>query len=164
MSDGENCYLIALGSNMRHVRRGRPRRVLEAALREIGHRGAIVVSASPIVRSRPIGPSQRDYANAAAVVASDLAPLAMLAMLKELEADFDRKAVGSRWRARTLDCDIVLWSQGAWCSADLIIPHPAFRERKFVLAPAVEIAPDWRDPITGQSIRQLLFRLRHQGA
>lgn len=164
MSEGGHRYLIALGSNVRHVRHGRPRDILKAALREIAYRGSHVLAMSRIIRSRPVGPSQRDYANSAAVIASDLAPLAMLAMLKALEADFDRKVVGRRWRARTLDCDIVLWSEGAWGSFDLTIPHPSFREREFVLAPAANIAPDWRDPMTGLTIRQLLFRLRHQCA
>jgi 2-amino-4-hydroxy-6-hydroxymethyldihydropteridine diphosphokinase len=58
-----------------------------------------------------------------------------------------------------LDLDIILWSGGAWPGPGPIIPHPAFRKRDFVLQPLAEIAPAWRDPITGLSIRQLYVRL-----
>ena len=60
-------YLIALGSNMRSHRHGSPRQVLAAALELIALTGVEIVSVSPIVRSRPVGPSSREYANGAAV-------------------------------------------------------------------------------------------------
>ncbi|HEV7233660.1 MAG TPA: 2-amino-4-hydroxy-6-hydroxymethyldihydropteridine diphosphokinase, partial [Sphingorhabdus sp.] len=60
---------------------------------------------------------------------------------------------------RTLDLDILLWSEGMWAENQLAIPHPAFRMRSFVLTPAAMIAPDWRDPVTSRSIRQLQLRL-----
>ena len=53
-----------------------------------------------------------------------------------------------------LDLDIILWSGGMWGSAPTL-PHPAFRGRAFVLAPLAEVAPAWRDPVTGLSVRQL---------
>jgi len=58
-----------------------------------------------------------------------------------------------------LDLDIVLWNGGAYAADDLVIPHPAFRIRAFVLVPAARIAGDWRDPLTGLTIRQLAARL-----
>jgi 2-amino-4-hydroxy-6-hydroxymethyldihydropteridine diphosphokinase len=92
------------------------------------------------------------------LVASALAPPDMLALLQAVEREFGRKRRGQRWRARTLDLDIVLWSGGIWVSPDLAIPHPAFRERAFVLTPAALIAPRWRDPLTGLTLRQLAAR------
>jgi 2-amino-4-hydroxy-6-hydroxymethyldihydropteridine diphosphokinase len=80
--------------------------------------------------------------------------------LQSIEARFGRRRRGQRWRARVLDLDIVLWSGGAWASPGLIVPHVAFRERLFVLGPAAKIAGDWRDPVTGLSLRQLLARLK----
>jgi 2-amino-4-hydroxy-6-hydroxymethyldihydropteridine diphosphokinase len=65
-----------------------------------------------------------------------------------------RAALGS---AR-LDLDIILWSGGSFAETDLIVPHPAFRQRDFVLRPLVAIAPHWRDPLTGLHTRQLLQR------
>jgi 2-amino-4-hydroxy-6-hydroxymethyldihydropteridine diphosphokinase len=121
--------------------------------------GLQLVALSPILDSAPLGPSRRRYANAAALVACDLAPEALLGLLQSVERRFGRVRRGQRWSARVLDLDIVLWSGGAWSSPRLAIPHPRFRRRPFVLAPAAAIAPDWRDPATGLTLRQLHSRL-----
>ena len=114
-----------------------------------------VVAASPIVASAPIGPSVRRFANAVVLVESKRSPPAMLARLKAIERRFGRRA-GRRWGARVIDLDIILWSGGIWASPELIVPHPAFRARRFVLGPLACVAPRWRDPIGGRSVRQLL--------
>ncbi len=147
-------YLIALGSN-RPSRHGGPATTLAAAFAALPGR---VNARSPVLSSAPIGPSLRRYANAAALIESDLAPPAMLAALKAVERDFGRRR-GRRWGARTLDLDIVLWRGGRWRTRTLTIPHRAFRSRHFVLTPAAAIAPDWRDPVTGLTLRQLRARL-----
>lgn len=152
-------YLIALGSNRRHHRIGRPDKVLAAALLALAADGQDVLAAAPIIETPPIGPSLRRYANGAAIIASPLQPDALLALLKRLEARFGRRR-GQRWSARTLDLDIILWSGGSWYSPSplLIVPHPAYRTRDFVLRPALAIAPHWRDPLTGLTIAQLHHR------
>ena len=120
----------------------------------------MLAASSPILASPPLGPSRRRYANAAAIVASALTPPLLLARLHAIEQRFARRRRGRRWGARTLDLDIVLWSDGAWASPGLTVPHPAFRERSFVLAPALAIARIWRDPLTGHTIAHLAARLR----
>jgi 2-amino-4-hydroxy-6-hydroxymethyldihydropteridine diphosphokinase len=152
-------YLIALGSNQRHPRFGPPRRVLAAALERLESEGLRVIAAAPVVETAPIGPSIRRYANSAAVIETELEPEVLLALLKRIERDFGRRASGRRWRARVLDLDLILWSGGPYASATLTIPHPLFRERAFVLDPALAVAPDWRDPLTGLTVRQLHARL-----
>lgn len=152
-------YLIALGSNIRHAHHGDPRKVLAAALDSLGRAGLPVISASPAISSAPVGPSQRRYANCAAIIASDLPPELMLEHLKQIERDFGRTASGQRWSARVLDLDIILWSGGSFASAGLVIPHVAYRGRGFVLSPAAGIAGRWRDPISGLTIKQLHTRL-----
>lgn len=152
-------YLIALGSNARHRRFGAPRQVLAAALERLAAEGVRVVAAAPVVETNPVGPSLRRYANSAALIETDLEPEAVLALLKRIERDFGRRASGRRWRARVLDLDLVLWSGGPYASPALTIPHPLFRERAFVLTPAAAIAPAWRDPLTGATLRQLHARL-----
>ncbi|MGE3691542.1 MAG: 2-amino-4-hydroxy-6-hydroxymethyldihydropteridine diphosphokinase [Novosphingobium sp.] len=147
-------YVIALGSNRRHGRYGAPAKVLRAALAALD-----VAAASPIVASQPLGPSRRRYANAAALLRTHEQPGDLLARLKTLERRFGRRCGGQRWGARVLDLDIVLWSGGAWASKGLIVPHTAFRERLFVLTPALAIAPRWRDPVTELTMRQLHARL-----
>ncbi len=93
------------------------------------------------------------------MIATSLMPEALLARLQAIERAFGRKSRGARWTARVLDLDLVLWSGGAWSSTALTIPHPRMRDRQFVLAPAQAIAADWRDPLTGLTVRQLRARL-----
>lgn len=143
-------YAIALGANVRG-RHGPPERTLLTALQAVDG----VTVASPVERSVPMGPSKRRYANAAALIATSESPPELLARLKAIERAFGRRR-GQLWGARVLDLDIVLWSGGAWSSTGLTIPHAAFRTRRFVLHPLTRIAPLWRDPITGRTVRQLL--------
>lgn len=152
-------YLIALGSNRRHHRISAPRQVLDAALLALASEGVDVLAIAPVIETAPIGPSLRRYANGAAVIATPLLPDALLTLLKRIEARFGKRR-GRRWAARTLDLDIILWSGGSWYSPapPLIVPHPAYRTRDFVLRPAATIAPGWRDPLTGLSIAQLCHR------
>ena len=152
-------YLIALGSNVRHARFGRPEQVLAEALDALDAAGLIVECAAPVIRSAPLGPSRRRYANSAALVLTELWPDELLAALKGIERAFGRRKGGQRWSSRVLDLDIVLWSGGAWVSPGLLVPHREFRERDFVLRPAAMLAPAWRDPVTGLTIRQLHRRL-----
>jgi 2-amino-4-hydroxy-6-hydroxymethyldihydropteridine diphosphokinase len=148
-------YLIALGSNQRHVRLGAPARVLTAALAALGEGPCRVEATSRIADTAPLGPSRRRFANAAAVVSTDYDPEAMLAHCQAIERRFGRRRRGQGWGPRVLDLDLVLWDGGAWASEGLTIPHPQFRSRDFVLRPAKAISPDWRDPITGWTLRQL---------
>lgn len=145
-------YIVALGSN-RAGRHGGPADEVRAALALLNP-----VATAPIMASAPVGPSQRRFANTAALVESERDPPAMLARLKAIERAFGRRA-GQRWGARVIDLDIIGWSGGSWSSPDLTIPHPAFRTRDFVLDPLVRLVPGWRDPVTGFSIRQLHARL-----
>jgi 2-amino-4-hydroxy-6-hydroxymethyldihydropteridine diphosphokinase len=93
------------------------------------------------------------------VIETGLDPPDLLALLKQVEHAFGRRPGGQPWRARVLDLDIVLWSGGAFASDELTVPHPLFRKRAFVLLPAAEIAPGWRDPLSGRTVRQLRARL-----
>lgn len=151
-------YAIALGSNRRHGRHGAPAGVLRAAIAQLGKAHDIKL-VSQIRATSALGPAGRGFANAALLLTSDLEPPALLALLKSTECGFGRRA-GRRWGPRILDLDILLWSEGAFEAPGLVIPHPAFRDRMFVLEPLAEILPGWRDPITRSTIRQLLGRLR----
>lgn len=155
-------YLVALGSNQRHPVFGRPCDVLGLATELLDETLGTVLALSPIIETAPVGPSLRRYANAALVLESELAPSGLLDCLQEVEAALGRKRMGQRWRSRTLDLDIVLWSGGIVAEKDLQIPHPLFRERDFVLGPAAAIAPGWCDPVTGLTVKQLYARLTRQ--
>jgi 2-amino-4-hydroxy-6-hydroxymethyldihydropteridine diphosphokinase len=133
--------------------------VLRAAMIALNRKGLKLKSASPIIATAPLGPSRRRYANAAVLVKTKLMPDALLRRLHAIEHQFGRRRGGQRWSARVLDLDVVLWSGGPWASPGLTVPHPAYRERDFVLRPAIAIAPGWRDPLTGLTPRHLLARL-----
>jgi 2-amino-4-hydroxy-6-hydroxymethyldihydropteridine diphosphokinase len=154
-------YAVALGSNRRHGSHGAPAQVLAAACEELAKRSLRLERRSAIRSTPAFGPAGRGFANAAIVVATDLDPPQLLALLKSVERGFGRRG-GRRWGPRVLDLDIILWSGGAWEQPALVIPHPEFRSRPFVLEPLAEIAPAWRDPISGASIRQLRHRLERR--
>ncbi|MCB2072123.1 MAG: 2-amino-4-hydroxy-6-hydroxymethyldihydropteridine diphosphokinase [Novosphingobium sp.] len=152
-------YLIAMGSNVRHARHGRPRDVLAAACKRLDADGVKVKAVAPVVMTAPLGPSLRRYANGAVVVKTKLKPDELMDRLGKVERDFGPRRRGQRWRARVLDLDIVLWEGGAWASTDLIVPHADFRSRDFVLRPSAAIAGDWRDPVTNLTLRHIFARL-----
>ena len=145
-------YAIALGSN-RRSRHGSPADAVRAAAEAIGVDRLSAIRATPA-----LGPAGRSFANAAAMLTARLSPPELLVRLQETERAFGRRP-GRRWGPRVLDLDIILWSEGSFSSAGLTVPHPAFRQRRFVLDPLAEITPDWRDPITGLAVRHLLYRL-----
>jgi 2-amino-4-hydroxy-6-hydroxymethyldihydropteridine diphosphokinase len=154
-------YAVAIGSNRRHHRHGAPDGVVAAAVRELATLGE-VRAVSPIVRTPALGPAGRGFANAAVLLDSRLGPDELLRELKSVERAFGRRA-GRRWGPRVLDLDIILWSGGAWGSPGLVIPHPEFRRRRFVLDPLVSIAAGWRDPISGLTVAHLRTRLTARG-
>lgn len=151
-------YVVAAGSN-RRGRHGRPEAEVAAALAAI--KGA--VRAAPIVTSAPVGPSIRRFANTVALVETRAGPEKLLRRLKRIELRFGRRS-GQRWGARVIDLDIILWSGGMYAAPGLVIPHIAFRSRDFVLSPLRALAPDWRDPISGLTVRQLHARLTRRRA
>ena len=152
-------FLIALGSNQRHIRHGLPPAILSAAIATLNDYHVTLLKQSSIINSLPIGPSNRRYANAAAILETEQNPIDMLSTLKTIESVFGQRR-GQPWSRRVLDLDIILWSEGAFSSSNpaLIIPHKEMQRREFVLRPAAEIAASWRDPVTGRTVRQLAYR------
>jgi len=151
-------YAIAIGSNRPHGRFGRPSGVVEAAIARLDQDFGLF-DASPIILNSAIGGAGRDFANAVALIESDLDPPEMLRRLKALEREFGRRP-GKRWATRVLDLDIALWSGGRWRSRALRIPHPELARRGFVLQPLAAVAPRWRvmGPVTVGHLSQRLAR------
>jgi 2-amino-4-hydroxy-6-hydroxymethyldihydropteridine diphosphokinase len=105
-----------------------------------------------------VGP-QPTFLNAAAVGETSLSARALLETLLAVERDLGRERPFAG-APRTLDLDLILYGQAIIDEApSLIVPHPRFRERRFVLEPLSEIAPDWRDPVTGKTVEELLRTL-----
>ena len=156
MAQSTHLYAIALGSNRRHIRFGRPPGVVAAAIARLDAVFALF-DASPIILNPAVGGAGREFANAVALVESDLGPVAMLAAVKAIERDFGRRA-GRRWGSRVLDLDLIAWSGGRIASHQLSIPHPRLAGRDFVLGPLAAIAPSWR-MIGSLTPRHLVARL-----
>ena len=147
---------LGLGSNL-----GDRRRNLEAALDALRAHPQITVSAvSAFLETDPVGgpPGQGKFLNAAAKIETDLSPEALLEELKRIECALGRRP-GPRWGPREVDLDILLCGDTILDTEALTIPHPRMRERRFVLEPLAEIAPDARDPATGRTVRELLEKV-----
>jgi 2-amino-4-hydroxy-6-hydroxymethyldihydropteridine diphosphokinase len=153
---GTTSYAIALGSNRPHGRHGAPEAVLRMAVTALQALGT-VERCSLIHRTAAMGPAGRSFANAAAILRTELDPPALLTALKRIERAFGRRP-GRRWGPRVLDLDILLWTGGRFASRRLAIPHPGLPKRPFVLHPLAQIVPDWRVPGTGRAVRHLAFR------
>ena len=107
----------------------------------------------------PVGVGdQPRFLNAAAIGSTTLTARALLETLLGIEAQFGRTRPHPG-AARTLDLDLILYGDQIIEERDLVVPHPRFRERRFVLEPLAEIAPDRVDPVSGRTIRELMSGL-----
>lgn len=141
---------IALGSNL-----GDCRTTLEAALLDLDRSPDVqVLRRSSWYRSAPVGPPQPDYINGCALLAVRLAPEALLDRLQAVEYRHGRVRA-ERWGPRSLDLDLLLYGDLRLEGERLQIPHPRMAERAFVLVPLAEIAPGWRDPLSGLTVAAL---------
>jgi len=146
---------IALGSNI-----GDRRGHLTWAIEQLkAHLSRIRVSS--FIDTEPVGVSgpQDTYLNAAMTGKTTLEPEALLEVLLGLERARGRERPSLR-APRTLDLDLIFYDAKVIDHPGLSVPHPRFRERRFVLEPLAEIAPGWKDPVTGKPVKELLEEVR----
>jgi len=145
---------LALGSNL-----GDREGHLEGGLASLRARGVETLAHSAIYETEPVGgPPQGPYLNLVALVRTDLAPDALL--LSALEAEREAGRVRTvRDAPRTLDVDILFYGDLVQRTPSLVLPHPRLHERRFVLVPLLEVAPEWRHPILGYPAAELLARI-----
>lgn len=156
---------IALGSNLAS-RFGGPAANLEEAVHRLGDLGD-VVALSRFYRTKPVGYlNQPWFLNAAALLRTDLGPVPLLHALLEVERGMGRlRSLDAPPKGpRILDLDLLLYEEQAGKSLvlqdpALVLPHPAMRQRRFVLEPLAEIAPGMRVPPDNQSVESLLDHL-----
>jgi 2-amino-4-hydroxy-6-hydroxymethyldihydropteridine diphosphokinase len=157
MRAGNEVILIALGANLPSYA-GTPAATLRAALGTLPQRNVAVEAVSALYRSAAWpNPHDPDFVNAVAQIDTDLSPCDLLAMLKEIERAFGRQSA-KRNAPRPLDLDVLDY-EGRVEPGPPILPHPRMHERGFVLIPLCDTAPNWRHPVSGLSIDQLIDSL-----
>jgi 2-amino-4-hydroxy-6-hydroxymethyldihydropteridine diphosphokinase len=142
---------VALGSNVGD----RQGHLAFAVSRLAAYFTSLKVSRSLATAPVAVPGHQPDFLNAAAVGDTRLTPRVLLDTLLAIERERGRERP-FRGAARTLDLDLILFADRIIEEPGLLVPHPRFRERRFVLEPLAEIAPELVDPVTGQTVAQLL--------
>lgn len=141
---------IGLGSNL-----GDRAAMLAAAVDALAVR-ADVLAVSSVYETAPWGRlDQPPFLNCCVAIETPLVADALLARLKEVEAELGRTR-GERWGPRAIDLDLLLYSGSVIRTPGLVVPHPRLLERAFVLVPLAEIAPDVPIPGAGLSVREAL--------
>ena len=184
MPQDNDCYkkalqsLIAFGSNLSSAS-GSPEETLQAAFSMLQSMGIESLSVSRLFRTPcfPAGAGP-DFVNAAATVTSTLSPNELLTLLHLVESRLGRVR-DARWGARTLDIDLIAMGdkvlpdretfqqwfdlppirQAEIAPGQLILPHPRMHQRAFVLIPLADVAPDWRHPVLGLTVAEMVLRL-----
>jgi len=144
---------VGVGSNLGD--RGAAVRGALAALERTP--GIRLEAASRTIETTPVGgpPGQDDYLNAAVRLRVSLTPNELLDVLQDIERRFGRQRI-DRWGPRTLDLDLLLYDDAVIETGRLTLPHPRMHERRFVLEPLCEIAPQVVHPVLGLTARELL--------
>jgi len=150
-SSTTNRVAIALGSNLGD----RERLLRDAAAALAPFIDDIRLSSFYDTAPVGVGQDQPTFLNGALIGRTSLSARALLEHLLAVEREFGRQRPYPG-AARTLDLDLILYGNAVIDEPPtLIVPHPRFRERLFVLDPLAEIAGDWIDPVTARSVRQL---------
>jgi 2-amino-4-hydroxy-6-hydroxymethyldihydropteridine diphosphokinase len=119
-----------------------------------------ITKESSLYESEPLGDSKELYVNGAVEVETELGAEDLLKKLKNIERVMGRKKVRKRWGARVIDLDILLYDDQKLDKRSLKIPHPEMQNRRFVLIPLSEIAPQVVHPVLDATISELLVGVK----
>lgn len=158
-NEGVSTVLISIGSNQ-----GDSVTIARGAIAELAELAGGRFRASSLWRTSPVNcpAGSPDYVNAsvAFTACAGESPESLLARLKALERRRGGRRPATRNAPRLLDLDLILFGDEVRDGPDLVLPHPRAVERRFVLEPSAEVAPDLRWPGTGRTIAELLAALR----
>jgi 2-amino-4-hydroxy-6-hydroxymethyldihydropteridine diphosphokinase len=148
---------LSLGSNL-----GDRAAYIERALELLSGPDLKIVRRSALYETEPRDvKAQPWFLNIAAEVETRLFPRQLLARVEKIEKELGRKRIVVKG-PRTIDIDILLFGRFVVNTPDLVIPHPRMHERRFVLEPLAELAPELRHPVTKKTIRELLASVKDQ--
>jgi 2-amino-4-hydroxy-6-hydroxymethyldihydropteridine diphosphokinase len=176
--DVVDMILVAIGGNVSSLS-GSPEETIVHSIVDIYQRIGSPIGTSRLYRTPAFPPgSGPDFVNAAVALQSNMSPEEILAILHDIEARYGRERQ-VRWGARTLDLDLIAVGTcvlpdravfDRWLALDaarqtvetppqLILPHPRMQDRAFVLVPLADVAADWRHPVLGKTIGEMLADL-----
>jgi 2-amino-4-hydroxy-6-hydroxymethyldihydropteridine diphosphokinase len=150
---------LGLGSNV-----GDSEALLKSALEGLDGRDLRLLRVSSLYETEPIGfREQRWFLNLVAEFETELFPKQLLRRMQKIEMHLGRRRTIENG-PRTIDIDILLYGNVVMKTAELEIPHPRYRERRFTLAPLAELSPGLRDPVTRKTMAEMLAGLAGQSA
>jgi 2-amino-4-hydroxy-6-hydroxymethyldihydropteridine diphosphokinase len=150
-----NLAFIGIGSNL-----GESVHNCDLAIRAMtADRRNRVVEVSPFYRTEPVGKKDQGwFVNAVAALETSRSPRELLEFIQTVEHEMGRGRK-EKWGPRIIDLDILFYDDQIIRAEDLVVPHPRLHERRFILTPLNDIAPDLRHPLLNQSIAEILSKL-----
>lgn len=143
---------VGLGSNL-----GDREKLLNQAIARIGENPLITISrVSSVFETEPWGrEDQPEFLNQVIEINTEMQPQQLLEFLQQVEKTLGRER-RERWTARSMDLDLLIFGDRIIDSKQLTLPHPELRNRRFVLEPLAELAPELKVPKTGKTVSELL--------
>ena len=150
---------IGIGSNLGDARKN----CLDAVDRVGKIPGCSILGLSNLYLTEPVGvEGQNWYANGVVSISTSLSARSLLESLLAIEADMGRIRK-ERWESRVIDLDLLFFGQDIIKEENLRVPHPFMHERRFVIAPMVDLSPDFIHPFLGKSMIELLNAVSEDG-
>ena len=165
-SGNRHSVLLLTGSNFRGKEQ-----ILQRAAECIAEQVGPIEQASRICYSEAWGfTCEEEFANQAILVSTVLAADEVLMKTQAIERELGRDRVaeseeklltGERYASRVVDIDIIFYDDVVMDRCDLTLPHPLMHEREFVLRPMLEVAAEWRHPILGRTVEEMIERVEN---